>query len=500
MSTSLPAFGSSNKPFGRPDPQRQQSGGQSGSGSGSALNSSSIYNNGNRNEHENRPVNTPPNGNFSYKSGLQFNSSSNNNNNGNGNSGGNSNSTPGFGGSGSGNSMFSQPSFQSQSKPETGLFGTSTSASASASLVTTPNFGITNGNSMNNITQSSFLSQHANLGIRQRNVNTDYNASTNANANANANAGLKSRAPPPKRSMMTMTMEHIHPAPSNTTASAPTRNTDADNHIRPLDIFHNKENLNTNDTIHSLAIFKQHASNVTPSAGLSGKAQSQVSATTSTSAAAATESNDVTKKQLNYNQWVVLYGFTNAAQYATVMSNFESYGTIISKYPSSPSKGGGQSASANPDLSTNWVCIHYQSALQADKALCQHGSLLDVHAHSQSSSMSSSSMSMPMIVGVMKMDAAVADKLGLKKFLIEGSSGVERIGVGWNLKQGVHGSGAGAGAGAGNPTSAWDEKDVLLMGNESRGRGSGPIRGGVEVDMVRRDSVCYKILAWVFEW
>lgn len=272
----------------------------------------------------------------------------------------------------------------------------------------------------------------------------------------------------------------------------------------------NKENIDnrtmdTSSSLDHLSIFKgkSSASDTTAAAAKNARPQSLLSSTSKSSTAGSAPMEDNKKKHLNYNQWVVLYGFTTSAQYSTVMTNFESYGTILSKYPSTPRTANGHEPM---DMSTNWVCIQYQSALQADKALCQHGSLLDAHAHGHQSSSTTSSLSVPMIVGVMKMDAIVADKLGLRKFLMEGSSGIEQIGLGWNLKQssssGDSGSASVTNRHVHGSASAWNENDVLL-GNEARGGGDGSGGrggGGIDVDMVRKDGVCYKLLSWVFEW
>ena len=140
------------------------------------------------------------------------------------------------------------------------------------------------------------------------------------------------------------------------------------------------------------------------------------------------------------------------------------------------------------------------------------------------------------------MDANLSEQLGLKKFWMDGSCGIERIGL--SVGTGViAGAGADADAGGGDAamdartggsqdvgkdhysnfnSNAWDEKDVLLMGGGSaRGVSSMRMRRGMNgngngngngndpshndgtragVDMVQKDGVCYKVLAWIFEW
>ena len=107
------------------------------------------------------------------------------------------------------------------------------------------------------------------------------------------------------------------------------------------------------------------------------------------------------------------------------------------------------------------------------------------------------------------MDHDVAHKLGLKKFVQGGSSGVERIGMGWKMEQSA-GAGAGAGGASGGASGAglhkervatvMNENDVLLMGNENDRGGNGGRHLDAEGDLIRRDTVCYKLMAWVFEW
>jgi len=138
-----------------------------------------------------------------------------------------------------------------------------------------------------------------------------------------------------------------------------------------------------------------------------------------------------------------------------------------------------------------------------------------------------------MIVGVMKMDANLSEQLGLKKFWMDGSSGIERIGlsVGTGAITGDASMEARTGASqdmgkdhsiSNFNSNVWDEKDVLLMGGGSargvssmrmrrgmNGNGNGNVNvndqshnvgSRVGVDMVQKDGVCYKVLAWIFEW
>lgn len=161
-----------------------------------------------------------------------------------------------------------------------------------------------------------------------------------------------------------------------------------------------------------------------------------------------------------YATWVTVYGFVNNAQYRSLLARFESYGTVLSRHGGDGSGSGG----------TNWICLRYETALQAEKALCQHGTFLDGGA-GRSGEVS--------IVGVMRVDATLARKLGLSGPM-GGDSSVGSFGA-RNL------------CGGGNNDMVLEEKDILI-GEAPSGRMMDSLAHRREI------GVCGKIISFVFGW
>lgn len=99
--------------------------------------------------------------------------------------------------------------------------------------------------------------------------------------------------------------------------------------------------------------------------------------------------------KIEYDNHVLVYGFDSSSieQYEMVHSRFRSNGTILSRYPTI----------ASSTNNSNWVCFEYKSRIEAEKALCQHGTFLDA---TDSSNIT--------IIGVMRVNAVIAQKLALK--------------------------------------------------------------------------------------
>ncbi len=201
----------------------------------------------------------------------------------------------------------------------------------------------------------------------------------------------------------------------------------------------------------------------------------------------------------SYARWVIVYGFTNSIEYKTIIASFESYGTIIDKYPSTLScdnfRNGNRSGS-----SSNWVCLQYKSSIHADKAFCQHGSLVHVvggdadrNILNASNVCSSVQQEKIIIVGVMQMNENLAMKLGLKNYLETGNTGVEKISNGSLMHLESETEPRGSDSKKKTVTfapSIMNEDDILLFANDAK------------TQMIRYEdaSVCGKILAWFFSW
>ena len=223
-------------------------------------------------------------------------------------------------------------------------------------------------------------------------------------------------------------------------------------------------------------------------------------------------SNNKSHRPINYNTWVLIYGFTNNLEYDTIVANFENYGTITDRFPSTYTNGYAKNGIRS---GSNWICVKYVSSLEAEKALCQNQSL--VHVVGQNSFvMPSSNGTMKkkddlnhyvfqddiVAIGVMRLDETIAMKVGLANFLENGSTGFQTR----NLTNSVDGTTSRSKGGNEKKnvrfaTSIETENDILLLGNEHLKRKS---RGGddEEEDEDHDDDggVCKQFLSWFFQW
>lgn len=213
-----------------------------------------------------------------------------------------------------------------------------------------------------------------------------------------------------------------------------------------------------------------------------------------------TSMNPFYSGQLDYGRWVVLYGFTSPSQCLSILRTFGKFGTIVSKYPSHPRT-----------LSTaNWICIQYESSIQADKALCQHGTFLDMKTDVGSNQ----SQNTIIVVGVMRMDNVVAERLGLMNdwngMEEENVKGQSLLGLGdkeRSISSNTSMSNMDAKEGEKDDKvqgsilkTRLSERDVLLTGNERVKRGEKGVGDAFEISQQNRQGLLYKILAWIFEW
>ena len=183
-----------------------------------------------------------------------------------------------------------------------------------------------------------------------------------------------------------------------------------------------------------------------------------------------------------YASWVVVYGYANSAQLNTVLNRFGTYGTILAHHGGMSGTGGSDSASAAAAVSSsstnsNWICLRYETALQAEKAICQNGTFL--HGGNPSAGGAGGRNEPLHIVGVMRMDAGVARRLGLAG--PEGGVAPPRMSGGRPLI-------------TGRTTKALLSEEDILLGGSGSGDGSGTLAAG------RQGSVCDKVLGWIFMW
>jgi len=181
-----------------------------------------------------------------------------------------------------------------------------------------------------------------------------------------------------------------------------------------------------------------------------------------------------------YASWAVVYGYANSAQLNTVLNRFGSYGTILAHHGGIGGNGGGGTDTAAPSSSSansNWICLRYETALQAEKAICQHGTFLNGGHPSAGEGIARNE---PLIiVGVMRMDAGVARRLGLA-----GPEG----GVAPPRNVGIRP------LTANKTTRALLSEEDILLGGAGSADGSATLAAG------RQGSVCDKVLGLILWW
>ena len=201
-------------------------------------------------------------------------------------------------------------------------------------------------------------------------------------------------------------------------------------------------------------------------------------------------SSSTTSETIDPSLWVVLYGFTNSNQYKNAISKFDSFGTIKTRYPS---------FLQDRHTNTNWVCLQYESALQANKALCLHGTLMDA-----SSGTNGSSTHQVVMIGVHSMTLDLAWKLGLqhrhdvsKSAMENGSETSNDMHIDMETtskddEQRV-------------PPTIMNEADVLLTkrDNSRNDRYRKVVTQYTSDEFgseVGSGTICEKLLSWVFSW
>ncbi len=239
---------------------------------------------------------------------------------------------------------------------------------------------------------------------------------------------------------------------------------------------------------------------------------------TSTATTTATATNNGTvitttmTQPINYRTWVLLYGFTNNLEFDTIFANFENFGIVTERFPSSYSNGSSEHGIRS---GSNWVCLKYESTLEAEKALCQNQSLIHIRgqnsvirtnptATSNSSAsngeMSSSFQDDIVAIGVMRIDENIAMKLGLTNYLVNGNTGFQRLNQSRSQSHKMNGD-KNEDQQMRFAKSITSENDILLLGNEKLRHSSADGQGLLDYDDDDRDGgVCEQFLAWFFQW
>lgn len=203
------------------------------------------------------------------------------------------------------------------------------------------------------------------------------------------------------------------------------------------------------------------------------------------------------------------------------MSRFESLGSIQTSFPSKYHERkitiqNTEGKKIEPAMNNNWVCIEYESNLLADKAMCQHGSLLDVGARGANrqkviskTKSEADAIKDVVVVGVMRVDLQVANTLGLRQFLEFGScAGVDRtsfLNNGEEEEDKDDGTTASASTqkkqtnGSKN-TNIMNEEDVLLTLTDYEEMVSDKSQPSYLSTRVGHGGLIEMILGWMFKW
>lgn len=176
--------------------------------------------------------------------------------------------------------------------------------------------------------------------------------------------------------------------------------------------------------------------------------------------------------------WVVGYGYRNKAQFRALYHQLSSYGTITARRGGMSSCFFGESniittttATLTDSDSNNWVAVRYESVLCAHKARCQQTTILSVEDGGGF-----------VIVGIIPVvDPNMASKLGI------------------HVVAGAESGGGGGGGVALASTPGRTRYTNHLVLTETNILLDNSYRRDNE-DVVRFDSLCGKILAWIFMW
>jgi hypothetical protein len=142
----------------------------------------------------------------------------------------------------------------------------------------------------------------------------------------------------------------------------------------------------------------------------------------------------------SWESWVLVYGFTSKAQYDEVLRRFDAFGRVVTQ------RGTG--------TNNNWVALHYESNLEAEKALCQQTCVLNDGS----------------VVGVSRMDQKMSQSLDWGATITTPAAAGSTTGSATVNKSGL------------------DESDVLLQEQEA------------SYESGKRGSVCEKLLSLIFGW
>lgn len=171
--------------------------------------------------------------------------------------------------------------------------------------------------------------------------------------------------------------------------------------------------------------------------------------------------------EVDLSLWVVGYGYRSEAHFRALYQRLERCGVITARRGGLPCFGESKSNHDNADNGSNWVAVRYESALCAQKALCQHGNFVSLGGST-------------MVMGVMPLsESDAAAKLGIN---FDGSASREIVTLSGSYNRR-------------RQHELRSEADIML--HEGERGGDGTTDNEVASSL---DSLCGKVLAWFFMW
>lgn len=176
------------------------------------------------------------------------------------------------------------------------------------------------------------------------------------------------------------------------------------------------------------------------------------------------------RKEDDSSLWVIGYGYRNESQFRELYCRLESCGIITARRGGLACFGEDRPA-AESDNGDNWVAVRYESALYAQKALCQHKNFVSIGGGT-------------MVMGVMPLsESDAAAKLGIN---VNGSSSNEAVTLAGSYNNTNNGR---------RHRELRTEADIMMY-KDGQG-GDGIIDNEVNSSL---DSLCGKVLGWFFMW
>ena len=214
-----------------------------------------------------------------------------------------------------------------------------------------------------------------------------------------------------------------------------------------------------------------------------------------TSSSTASTSSQQDMREFDVRRWVIVFGFTSLTTAHAVAKRFESFGTIIRRVgtPGTTREVSETDASSSAALARNWAALQYSTELEAEKAICQNGMMLNFAGNS-------------LIVGVLRCTLELSDRLGLQQLTMNSQGIGDRFLLGNLLEEDLASSMKERETDRTSTAVGIQEERGYILGEDDillAGR-TGPVAAGKQImsaDGKRRErGIIESILAWFFMW